>query len=103
MRALLVAAEPRTSRSAVGSIAVLIAVTAAVPVAALKGRTPAVEPEPIEWSVLDPGEDLASGSRHFGAVESVCAESSDEGSGPAGLEVCEDLRRPAKTCEEWGA
>jgi hypothetical protein len=84
-RALLVAAGPRISGSAVDSIVVLIA----VPVAALKGRPPALEPEPIEWSVLDPGEDLAPGSRQIGSVEGVYAEPSDEGSGPAGLETCE--------------
>ena len=87
MRALLVAAGSRISRSAIGSIVVLVA----VPVAALKGRPPALEPEPIEWSVLDPGEDLAPGSRHIGAAAGVCAKSPDEGPGPAGLETCEDL------------
>ena len=78
---LLVAAGPRISGSAVDSIV--------VPVAALKGRPPALEPEPIEWSVLDPGEDLAPGSRHISTVERVCAEPSDEDYGPAGLGACE--------------
>ena len=55
---------------------------------------------PEEWSVLDPGEDLAPGSRHIGTVGGVCAEPSDEGSGSAGLETC-DLR--IANCEEWGA
>ena len=79
------AAGLRIFGSAAGPIAVLIA----VPVAVLKGRPPALEPGPIEWSVLDPGEDLAPGSRHIGTVEGVCAEPSDEGYGPAGLETCE--------------
>jgi hypothetical protein len=84
MRALRVAAELRISGSAAGSIA------------APKGRPPAREPDPIEWSALDPGEDLAPGSRYIGTVEDACAEPSDEVSGPWGS-------RPAKTCEERGA
>jgi hypothetical protein len=74
-------------------IAVLIAVLVAVLVAVLKGRPPALEPDPIEWPVLDPGEDLAPGSRHIGTIEGVCTEPPDEDSGPAGFETREDLRR----------
>jgi hypothetical protein len=87
-RALLAAAGPRIAGSAASPIAALIA--------ALKGRPPTLEPDPIEWSVLDPGENLAPGSRHIATIEGVCAEPSDGGSGSAGLASCE-LR--AANCE----
>ena len=56
---------------------------------------------PLEWSVLDPGADLAPGSRHIGTVEGVCAESSDEAWDPRELRSANRGVRTARTVKKW--